>query len=38
MKPAFDDRAKKVTGYLWEFDCECVKKHPELKNLKMCVG
>ena len=38
MKPAYDSIAKKVTGYLWKFDCECVEKYPKLKGMKISVG
>jgi len=38
MKPSYDSIAKKVTGYVFKFDCDCVKKHPKLNDLRMCIG
>lgn len=38
MKPAIDSRTGKLSKYEWELDCECIKKYPKLKNLRLCIG
>jgi hypothetical protein len=38
MKKAVDKITKKLSDYEWELDCECARKYPALKNLRLCIG
>jgi len=29
---------KKVDDYSYKFDCDCVKKYPHLKDMRLCMG
>jgi len=38
MKRVYDSKLKKKSKYIWELDCECIKKNLELKSIRLSIG